>query len=382
MLFRMPKFSIAWLLVFVPVAFLVDHVRGVVPPLVFLCAALAIVPVASYIGRSTEHLSAYTGDVVGGLLNATFGNLPELIIMVIALKAGLYQMVAASIVGGIFFNLLLALGLSLLIGGLHFHTQTFNPSAAAVYGSMMFIAVISLALPSMYDRLFAAGDAAIPQQQSLSLGFAVLLVVMYGLYLLFMLKTHREAFASAGAEGGESEAGHGEPGTAHWSLGKCIVVLVGASVLAAFLSKILVGAVEGTGESLGLPQAFIGVVLLASVGAVAEGISAVGMASKNKLDLTFGIVMGSCIQIALFVAPMLVFASYFAGPEPLQLLFQGTIIGILLLVVLVGVIVAASGTSSWFKGGPVDRRVPDDRDDAVLRASRRLKRVFATAPTA
>lgn len=346
----MPKFSISWLLVFVPVAFVLERLPGVGPPLLFLCAALAIIPVASYIGRSTEHLATYTGDAVGGLLNATFGNLPELIIMVIALKAGLYTMVAASIVGAIFFNLLLALGLGLLVGGLRFHTQTFNPSAAAVYSSMMFIAVISLALPSMYDRLFAAGDAAIPQQQSLNLGFAVLLVVMYALYLLFMLRTHREAFASVGAEGEQAGSGHGEPGEAHWSVGRCIGVLVGASVLAAFLSEILVGAVEGTGESLGLPPVFIGVVLLASVGAVAEGISAVGMAAKNKVDLTLGIVMGSCIQIALFIAPMLVFASYFVGPEPFQLLFQGTTVGILLLVVLIGVIVAASGTSSWFKG--------------------------------
>jgi len=197
----LPKPSIGWLLLFIPVAIALDRMAGVSPPLVFFCAALAIIPVARYIGHSTEHLAGYTGDAAGGLLNATFGNLPELIITVVALKAGLYEMVAASLIGAIFFNLLLALGLSFLIGGRRFHTQTYNATAASTYGAMMFIAVISLALPSMYDRLFAGGGQ-IAEQRSLNLGLAVLLITLYVLYLVFMLKTHPDAFASVTPGGG------------------------------------------------------------------------------------------------------------------------------------------------------------------------------------
>jgi Ca2+:H+ antiporter len=202
--------------------------------------------------------------------------------------------------------------------------------------------VISLALPSMYERLFATGGPII-EQQSINVILAALLLTLYVLYLFYMIRTHPEEFASVGA--GDAQA-HGE----HWSLARSLAVLVGASIMAAFLSEILVGAVEGTGEALGLSAAFIGVVLLASVGGAAEGMSAISMARKDRLDLTMGIAFGSCIQIALFVAPVLVFASYFVGPEPFLLSFSAAGIGLLFLAVLIGTIVATHGSSNWYKG--------------------------------
>jgi Ca2+:H+ antiporter len=331
-----------WLLLFAPAAVALERVPGISPPLVFFAAALAIIPIARLIGHGTENLATYTGDAIGGLLNATFGNLPELIITIVALKAGLYAMVAASLVGAILFNLLLALGLSFFLGGLRHHVQQFSASAAGIYASMMFIAVVSLALPSMYERLFATGGPIV-EQQSINLGLAVLLLALYALYLLFMVRTHPEDFASVGRN---EPAAHER----RWSLTHSIAVLVGASVAAAFLSEILVGAVEGTGEALGLSAPFIGIVLLASVGGAAEGMSAISMARKNRLDLTLGIAFGSCIQIALFIAPVLVFASYFVGPEPFLLSFSSGGIGLLFIAVLIGAIVASHGSSNWYKG--------------------------------
>ena len=337
------KWSRHWMLVFVPLALALEHVQGVSPPVIFLVAALAIIPIARLISSSTEQLSHYTGDAIGGLLNATFGNLPELIICVVALQAGLYAMVAASLVGAILFNLLLVLGLSFLLGGLRRHTLDFSAQAVSVYSSMMFIAVISLALPSIYERGFASSELATASQETMNVGLAVLLLVLYGLYLLFMIRTHPEIFASVAK--GEPEEHEGQ-----WSLSWCLGVLVGSSVVAAFLSEVLVGAVEGTGEALGLSTPFLGIVLLASVGGAAEGVSAVSMARKGRFDLSLGIALGSCILIALFVAPVLVFASYFVGPHPFLLSFSLGGVGLLFLAVLIGAIVASGGYGNWYKG--------------------------------
>ncbi len=337
------KWSRHWMLLFVPLAVALDRVPGISPPIVFLVAALAIVPIARLLSSSTEQLSHYTGDAIGGLLNATFGNLPELIICVVALKAGLYAMVAASLIGAILFNLLLVLGLSFLLGGLRRHTLDFSAQAVSVYSSMMFIAVISLALPSIYERTFASSGPVTTSQETMNVGLAVLLLVLYGLYLLFMIRTHPEIFASVGK-------GKAEEHEAHWSLTWCLGVLVGSSVLAAFLSEVLVGAVEGTGEALGLSTPFLGIVLLASVGGAAEAVSAVSMARKGRFDLSLGIALGSCILIALFVAPVLVFASYFVGPHPFQLSFSLGGVGLLFLAVLIGAIVASGGSGNWYKG--------------------------------
>ncbi len=190
------KPSINWLLVFIPITLVLEHAGTFSPPLIFFSAALAIVPIAALIVHATEHLSHYTGDAVGGLLNATFGNAPELIIAIVALKAGLFDMVRASIIGAILANLLLALGVAFLLGGLKYRDQDYNPKATRIYSSMMLIAVISLVIPSAFSRFFSP-TGTIREEQILNLGMAFVLLAAYGLYLFFMLKTHPHLFASA-----------------------------------------------------------------------------------------------------------------------------------------------------------------------------------------
>jgi Ca2+:H+ antiporter len=337
------KFSINWLLVFIPITLAVEHLEGVSPPVVFFCAALAIVPIAALIVRATEHLASYTGDAVGGLLNATFGNLPELIIALVALRAGEMEMVRASIIGAILANLLLALGLAFLLGGLRHHSMSYNTSAARNYSTMMLLAAMSLAAPSAFSRVFAP-DETIRQESLLNVGIAGALLAVYVLYLLYTLKTHRTQFAS---ESGESAHHHEGP---RWSVPRAIGSLVVASVLAAWMSEILVGAADGTGKALGMSSVFIGIVFLAIVGGAAESGSAVAMGAKNKVDLSIGIAMGSSIQIALFIAPVLVFASYFMAPMPLELSFGRAELGTLFIGVIVGALVYSDGKANWFKG--------------------------------
>ena len=331
--------SISWLLAFVPIALALEH-GGARPPLVFFAAALAIVPIAAWIVRSTEQLAHYTGDAVGGLLNATFGNAPELIICAVALRAGLHEMVLASLVGAILANLLLALGLSFFLGGVKHKDQTYGAGATRIYVSMMLLAVTSMAVPSTFRSLSKGVATA---EQSLNLAVAVVLVALYVLYLVFMLRTHPHLFASEGGEGG-----HG--GGERWSATRAVATLLAASVAAAWMSEVLVGAAEGTGEALGMSQAFVGLVFLAIVGGAAESGSAIAMARANRMDLAVSIAIGSCIQIALFVAPALVFLSYAMGPQPLQLQFPRVLVGTSLIAVIVGAVVAGDGHSNWFKG--------------------------------
>jgi Ca2+:H+ antiporter len=336
------KPSINWLFIFMPVALTLDH-AGVPAPYVFFSAAFAIVPIASLIVRATEQIAHRTGDAIGGLLNATFGNAPELIISFVALKAGLLDMVRASLIGAILANILLALGAAFLLGGLRYRDQDYNPVAARVYSSMMLIAVVSLAVPSAFSRFFAP-EETIRSETLLNVGLAIVLLIAYVLYLVFMLKTHPGAFAAKGGEDGEEAEG------AHWSLARAVGSLVGASVLAAWMSEVLVGAAEGTGTALGMTQVFIGFVFVAIVGGAAESGSAIVMARNNRMDMTIGIALGSSIQIALFVAPVLVLASYFTAPQPLELSFGRAEIGALLMAVLIGTVVAGDGRSNWYKG--------------------------------
>jgi Ca2+:H+ antiporter len=333
--------SINWLLALIPVTLALEH-AGAPAPWVFFAAAVAIVPVARLIVRSTEALAVYTGDAVGGLLNATFGNAPELIIALVALRAGLLDMVRASIAGAILANLLLALGIAFLVGGLRFHNQTYHAAAARVYSSMMLIAAISLTVPSAFSRFFAPGET-VREEALLNVGLAAVLLAAYVLYLVFMLKTHPDEFAPD-AGGNETHDGP------RWSRARAIGGLVAASLLAAWMSEILVGAAEGTGTALGMSQVFIGIVLLAIVGGAAESGSAIAMARGNRMDLAVGIALGSCIQIALFVAPVLVLASYFMAPQPLELAFSRPEIGSLFMAVLIGALVAGDGRSNWYKG--------------------------------
>jgi Ca2+:H+ antiporter len=332
-----------WLLLFIPLTIGLEHLAHVAAPVLFFMAAVSIIPIAALIVRATEQIAHRTGDAIGGLLNATFGNAPELIIALVALKAGYLDMVRASLVGAILANLLLALGVAFLLGGLRFHDQRFNPTASRAYSSMMFLAAVSMTVPSSFSRIFAPNEV-IRQEQLLNVGIAIILLLAYGLYILFSLRTHSSAFASLDTE---EDAGHHEE---LWSVPRAVISLLVASAMAAWMSEILVGAAEATGKALGMSQVFIGIVFVAVVGGAAESGSAVAMARKNKMDLSVGIALGSCIQIALFVAPILVLASYFIAPHPLELAFSRAEIGSLFMAVLIGALVCGDGQSNWYKG--------------------------------
>ncbi|HEU4932241.1 MAG TPA: calcium/proton exchanger [Pyrinomonadaceae bacterium] len=331
-----------WLLLFIPITVGLEHLAHVSAPVLFFMAAVAIVPIAAQIVSATEQLATRTGDAIGGLLNATFGNAPELIIAFVALKAGLLEMVRASLIGAILANLMLALGIAFLLGGLRFHEQRFNATAARAYSTMMFLAAVSMTVPSAFSRVIAPNEV-VRQEQLLNIGIAILLLIAYGLYILFSLRTHTSAFASVHSE---HDAHHEE----QWSVPRAVITLLAASVFAAWMSEILVGAAEETGKALGMSQLFIGIVFVAIVGGAAESGSAIAMARKNKMDLSVGIASGSCIQIALFVAPILVLASYFVAPQPLELAFSRAELGSLFIAVMIGALVSGDGESNWYKG--------------------------------
>ncbi|MFZ2905589.1 MAG: calcium/proton exchanger [Cyclobacteriaceae bacterium] len=335
------KPGIHWLFIFIPVSLYLEYSHAS-EPMIFFSAALSIIPIARLISTSTENLATYTGDAIGGLLNATFGNLPELIIAVVALKAGLHEIVLASLGGAILANLLLATGVSFLLGGMKFHNQEYNPASTRVYSSMMLIAVISLMVPSGFHSLAQKGIPT-ENENTLNIILAVTLLVAYILYLFFMIKTHADFFRTEG--GGHADEHHNR-----WSLPRALVSLVGASVLAAFMSEVLVGAAEGTGEALGMSSVFIGVIFLAVVGGAAESISAITMATKNKMDLSLGIALGSSIQIALFIAPALVLLSLFIGPGQLNLIFPRGLILTLFFSVILAAMISGDGRSNWYKG--------------------------------
>lgn len=332
--------SANWLYLFIPITLWLEH-RGASAPLIFFAAALAIIPIAQLIVHSTEKVAIHTGDAVGGLLNATFGNAPELIISFVALKAGLYDLVLGSLAGAVLANALFATGMAFLLGGLRTRVQSFNPTTSRLLVSMMLVSVISLMVPSAFYRTFE-GKVDLEVITDLNTMLAVVLLVGYALYLVFTLHTHKDLFAAEG--GGEEHVGP-KP-----SLPKALAFLVLASVMAAFMSEILVGAAEGTGEVLGLSQVFIGVIVLALVGGAAESFSAIAVARKDRLDMSIGITMGSCVQIVLFVTPVLVLASLLLDGPPLLITFGTGTIVVVLLTVLMSAVVTSDGKSQWFKG--------------------------------
>jgi Ca2+:H+ antiporter len=332
--------SLDWLLVCVPAAVVLDR-AGAGAPVVFLVAALAIVPLAGLIVRSTEHVAERTGPAIGGLLNATFGNLPELIIAVVALRAGLVAMVRASLVGAVLANVLLALGLAFLLGGRRHHVLEYNPAGARTYGSMLMLAVVTLAVPAAFHRLTGEPTAG----RGLDLATAGMLLATYACYLVYMVRTHPDFFASP--ERGAHAEDHGAPA---WSMGRAVGTLVAASAGAAWMSEVLVGAAEATGHALGMSPVFLGLFLLAIIGGAAESGSAIAMGRRNKADLAVGIAMGSSIQIALFVTPLLVLASGVIAATPLDLGFSRLEIGTLLVGTLIVVTTSNDGHATWFKG--------------------------------
>jgi len=334
--------SLLWLLILAPIAVALDHAGTVPAGVVFFCAALAIVPFAKLIVHGTEQVAAHTGATIGGLLNATFGNLPELIIAMTALRAGLLEMVRASIVGALLANLLVALGLSFFLGGLRHHSQEYNRHAVRTFSSVMVLAWISLALPSAFHRAVGL-EPYQAQHATLDLVVAIVLLGLYGLFLLYSLRTHPETFAELNAPAPNETDAHG--GIA-WG----VATLLFASLGAAWMSEVLVGAAEQAGRSLGMSQMFMGVIVLALVGGAAESGSAIAMGRANRVDLSIGIAMGSCVQIALFVAPLLVLVAPAMGQAQFRLVFSQAEMWMLFGAVLLGATVATTGQSNWFKG--------------------------------
>ncbi len=328
-----------WLLAAAPAAAALDA-GGAPAALVFLLAGLALVPLATLIVHSTEEIAARTGPAIGGLLNATFGNLPELIIAMVAMRAGLLEMVRASLIGALLANLLLALGIAFILGGRHRHEQEYNPAAARTYGSILLLAALSMIGPASFHRFLS--ETAPRHAAALDTGVCVVLLVLYALYLVFMLRTHPDFFRVV--------KGAGEDHQPSWSKARAGGTLVAASVGAAWMSEVLVGAAEATGHALGMSAGFIGIILLAILGGAAESGAAIAMARKDKMDLSVGIAMGSSIQIALFVTPLLVLTSRFIAPERLTLSFTRPEIGALFLGVLVAITLAGDGRANWFKG--------------------------------
>jgi Ca2+:H+ antiporter len=332
--------SVEWLLLLLPVTIVLDR-AAVSAPVVFVVAALVIVPLAGLIVRSTEQIAEHTGPAVGGLLNATFGNLPELIIAVVALRAGLIDMVRASLIGTILANVLLALGVAFLLGGRRHHVMDYNPAGARTYGSMLMLAVITLSVPAAFHRFMGATVEG--SSRAMDHATAVVLLATYVCYLVYMVWTHPEFFAA------DKPPDHAAPGAAAWSPVRAVGTLLAASAGAAWMSEILVGAAEATGHALGMSPVFLGMVLLAVIGGAAESGSAIAMGRRNKPDLAVGIAMGSSIQIALFVTPMLVLVSGLIA-TPLDLAFSRLEIGTLLLGTLIVVTTSGDGRATWFKG--------------------------------
>ena len=330
---------VLWLLVFVPAVFVAQRAGPEAHTLLFVLSILAIVPLAALLSHATESVAAKTGDTVGGLLNATLGNLTELIIALTALRAGQYMLVKASIAGVIVTNTLFMLGASFLLGGLKHRLQEYNRITARLQAGLLFLATIALLVPSAISQADAAAGALVIQQ--LSLGLAVLLIVAYALGMLFSLKTHRELFASAQSA---------ETGEAPWPIGLALATLAGVTVLVALTSEVFVESVQGAAEAFGMTPAFVGFIVVALVGGAAEMVSAFSGARKNRLDLSVGIALGSASQIALFVAPVMVLLSYVIGPAPMDLQFWPGAVVMMLIAAITASLVTISGRSAWFIG--------------------------------
>jgi Ca2+:H+ antiporter len=328
-----------WLLAFVPVVVIAAIVRPEAHTAHFILSVLAIIPLAAMLSLATESVAERTGDAAGGLINATLGNLTELLIALTALAAGQYALVKAAIAGAIVTNALFMLGAAFLIGGLTRHVQEFNRAGARLQASLLFIATVALLVPSIVVSADRATDPG--ALQTLSLMLAILLIVGYVLGLWFSLGTHKEAFASAGP--GES---HGEP----LPIGLALATLAGVTVLVAIVSHIFVGSVEVAGEALGLSPAFVGFIVVSLVGGAAEFASAFSAARKDRLDLSVSIALGSAVQIALFVAPVLVILSYVIGPRPMGLDFWPGAIVMMLIAAISAALLTNGGRSTWYLG--------------------------------
>lgn len=328
------------LLIFVPVA-IIAELAGADPLLLFVVAALGIIPLADLIGEATEELAHHTGPKIGGLLNATLGNAAELIITIFAIREGLLDLVKASIVGSIIGNLLLVMGLSLLVGGLKHGLQKFDPRTAGLNATLLILAVAALAIPSLFDAAIMTNKAA---ELGLSEGVALVMIVLYALSVIYAF-THAHPESEAhGAVTREAAP------AARWSIRTSLIILAVATLGIVLLSEVLVGAVGHVTETLGLSEFFIGIIIIPLVGNIAEHLVAVQVALKNKMELSLAVSLGSSLQVALFVAPVLVFISLIMGGETLLLVFSGFELIALIAAALVAALIALDGESNWLEG--------------------------------
>ncbi|HET6679847.1 MAG TPA: calcium/proton exchanger [Gemmatimonadaceae bacterium] len=331
------------LLVFVPVALLLEYVVHASALAIFLASSAAIIPLAALMGRATEQLAERLGEGPGGLLNATFGNAAELIIAIVALRAGLFDLVKASITGSIIGNVLLVFGASALWGGLKFKRQQFNRTAAGLSATLLVLSAVALVIPAIFHLVVGDATATGVDEQALSLEISVVLIITYALSLLFSLHTHKELYV------GEAGSHTGELSPAH-STKQSVLLLLAATAGVAVMSEMLVGAVEETADVFGMNEVFVGVILVALIGNAAEHSSAILMAAKNRMDAAITIAVGSSIQVALFVAPVLVFLSYWIAPEAMDLRFTTLEVVAVGISVWIMALIAQDGESHWMEG--------------------------------
>jgi Ca2+:H+ antiporter len=336
-----------WLVPLIPIAVILD-LANAPATLVFAVSALGIMPTAALMGRATEELAARSGPGIGGLLNVTFGNAPELIIALFALRQGLHEVVKASIIGSIIGNVLLVMGAAMLVGGIGGERQTFSRTGASVQTSMLLLAAVALLMPAIFELVEGKGLPAPGAQlvdygstvEHLSLAVAIVLIATYVIGLIFSLRTHRDLFNPE----------YGSEDSWGWSVRTSVIALAIAGVLVGVMSEVLVSSISEASQSAGLSEFFIGVIVVAIVGNAAEHWVAVVVAYKNKMDLAVNVAIGSSAQVALFVAPVLVLASFLIGPHPLALVFNGFELGGVLLTVLIANYVTQDGESTWFEG--------------------------------
>lgn len=336
-----------FLSVFIPVAAVLSLTDSS-PTLTFIVSALAVIPAAALMGRATEELAGRAGPGIGGLLNVTFGNAPELLIAIFALNRGLQEVVKASLIGSILGNILLVLGAAMLVGGRKRVTQYFDRTAASSQSSMLLLCAAALLMPALYALIRGHGlpsPTSVATHfsntvQTISVCVAVVLILSYIVGLVFSLRTHRDIFNPRAVDQEEQ----------HWSVRKSVALLALAGVLVGVMSEILVGSIAHTATNLGISQFFIGVIVVAVVGNAAEHWSAIYFAARDRMDLAVNIAIGSSAQVALFVVPILVFVSYLVGPFPLALVFNGFELVALLVAVVIANNVTQEGESNWFEG--------------------------------
>lgn len=326
-----------FMLLFVPISF-IGKFLNFSPTIMFILAALSIIPLAGIMGEGTEEISFYTGPKIGGFLNATFGNATELIISFFALKSGLFEVVKSSIAGSIIGNILLVLGASMFIGGLKHKTQNFNINVVETTSSMLLFSLIGLCVPAFFTHTINA-NLLNTRYEALSLVVAIVMFILYILSLIFSFFTHKDLYATT-----TEEEGH----ESKWSLKKSIAILIIATVIIAIESEFLVGGIEDITSKLGLSEFFVGIILIPIIGNAAEHSTAITMALKNKMDVAIEIALGSSLQIILFVAPVLIFLSLLF--TPMSIIFNPFELVSLIASVIIANKVASDGQSNWLEG--------------------------------